>query len=257
MPCWATPKRRWPSNGNGLVTTATVKAPISLAAWAMTGAAPVPVPPPMPAVMNTISHSPRVSLIRPILSWAASRPVSGLAPAPRPLVSFSPSWILYSALECFRACISVFAVMKVTPFMEEVIMLFTALPPPPPTPTTLIKALSSRSSSKKSILPPSSIKGPSKSSYLPISIRTPDTPEPSGNIRKPSFHSGQNPVEDIRIANTYPGLRILPTGPVVQQTDGSGVHGAVDHVPEPPDPFGKCHPRGQVENLFPQILQPF
>ena len=47
--------RRRPSNGNGLVTTATVRMPISLASCATTGAAPVPVPPPMPAVMNTMS----------------------------------------------------------------------------------------------------------------------------------------------------------------------------------------------------------
>ncbi len=42
--------RRTPSNWNGLVTTPTVRMPISRAARAMTGAAPVPVPPPMPAV---------------------------------------------------------------------------------------------------------------------------------------------------------------------------------------------------------------
>ncbi len=43
-----------PSNENGFVTTATVKTSISLQSSAMTGAAPVPVPPPNPAVMNTI-----------------------------------------------------------------------------------------------------------------------------------------------------------------------------------------------------------
>ena len=49
------PRSAWssrlrPSNLNGLVTTATVSAPSSLARLAMTGAAPVPVPPPSPVV---------------------------------------------------------------------------------------------------------------------------------------------------------------------------------------------------------------
>ena len=44
--------RREPSNWKGLVTTPTVRMPISRAALAMIGAAPVPVPPPMPAVMK-------------------------------------------------------------------------------------------------------------------------------------------------------------------------------------------------------------
>ena len=44
-----------PSIAKGLVTTATVRMPSSLATCATTGAAPVPVPPPMPAVMNTMS----------------------------------------------------------------------------------------------------------------------------------------------------------------------------------------------------------
>ena len=43
-----------PSKWKGLVTTPTVRMPCSRAARAMTGAAPVPVPPPMPAVMNTM-----------------------------------------------------------------------------------------------------------------------------------------------------------------------------------------------------------
>jgi len=38
----------------GLVTTPTVRMPSERATSAITGAAPVPVPPPMPAVMNTM-----------------------------------------------------------------------------------------------------------------------------------------------------------------------------------------------------------
>ena len=37
----------------GVVTIAIVKAPTSFAAFAITGAAPVPVPPPKPAEINT------------------------------------------------------------------------------------------------------------------------------------------------------------------------------------------------------------
>ena len=43
-----------PSNGNGFVTIPTVSIPISFAILAITGAAPVPVPPPIPAVTNTM-----------------------------------------------------------------------------------------------------------------------------------------------------------------------------------------------------------
>ena len=46
--------RRLPSNVNGFVTIATVSMPASRAARAITGAAPVPVPPPIPAVTKHI-----------------------------------------------------------------------------------------------------------------------------------------------------------------------------------------------------------
>mmetsp|Transcript_9353 Transcript_9353/g.23905 ORF Transcript_9353/g.23905 Transcript_9353/m.23905 type:complete len:226 (-) Transcript_9353:614-1291(-) len=46
-----------PSKVKGYVTTPTVRAPADLAMPATTGAAPLPVPPPIPAVMNTMSVS--------------------------------------------------------------------------------------------------------------------------------------------------------------------------------------------------------
>ena len=46
------------------------------------GAAPVPVPPPMPAVMNTMSASSRALEICVRFSSADWRPTSGLEPAP-------------------------------------------------------------------------------------------------------------------------------------------------------------------------------
>ena len=62
-PCSACSPRRAPSNENGLVTMPTVSAPTSRAMRATTGAAPVPVPPPEPAAMNTMSEPFRWLLI--------------------------------------------------------------------------------------------------------------------------------------------------------------------------------------------------
>ncbi len=71
--------RRWPSNSNGLVTTPTVSAPISsLAISAITGAEPVPVPPPSPAVTNTMSAPFSASLMSSRDSAAAPRPDFGV-----------------------------------------------------------------------------------------------------------------------------------------------------------------------------------
>ena len=78
------------SKWKGLVTTPTVRAPISLATEPTTGAAPVPVPPPMPAVMNTISEPCSSSNSLSLSSRAAFSPTSGSAPAPSPLVRASP-----------------------------------------------------------------------------------------------------------------------------------------------------------------------
>jgi hypothetical protein len=61
--------------------------PSSREARAMTGAAPVPVPPPMPAVMNTMWQPTRWALMSAMASSAAAAPISGLEPAPRPSVT--------------------------------------------------------------------------------------------------------------------------------------------------------------------------
>ncbi len=93
IPVSACAMRFLPSKAKGLVTTPTVSAPTSRAILEMMGAAPVPVPPPMPAVMNTMSAPSSISRMWSSLSSAALRPVSGLDPAPRPLVSVTPIWI--------------------------------------------------------------------------------------------------------------------------------------------------------------------
>jgi hypothetical protein len=83
MPSSACRCRLRPSKPNGLVTMPTVRAPTSLATSATIGAAPVPVPPPMPAAMNTRSApcSDSCSSLRD--SSAAFWPITGLPPAPR------------------------------------------------------------------------------------------------------------------------------------------------------------------------------
>ncbi len=134
-------QRTRPSKLNGLVTMPTVSAPISSRAISATmGAAPVPVPPPSPAVTNTMSASASASRISARDSSAAWQPTEGSAPAPRPLVSSSPMWIVLSASDIRSAWRSVFTAMNSTPRTPVSTMRLTALVPAPPTPTTLITA---------------------------------------------------------------------------------------------------------------------
>jgi hypothetical protein len=86
--------------------------PISLATRAITGAAPVPVPPPMPAVMNSMCAPSMALRMSSTAASAASRPFSGLLPAPRPL---APSWMVRCAALRASAWASVLAQMNSTP----------------------------------------------------------------------------------------------------------------------------------------------
>ena len=75
------------SNLKGMVTIPTVRIPIFFAISATTGAAPVPVPPPIPAVMNAIFvPSLKRRSISSRLSSAALRATTGSFPAPSPSV---------------------------------------------------------------------------------------------------------------------------------------------------------------------------
>jgi hypothetical protein len=135
-------ERLLPSISNGLVTTATVRMPSSRAICATTGAAPVPVPPPMPAVMNSMSQPSISSMMRSRSSIAAWRPISGSAPAPSPLVMLQPICSEVLIFECLqRLRIGVDADEVHTFDAARCTMCETALPPPPPTPITLITAL--------------------------------------------------------------------------------------------------------------------
>ena len=143
MPASAICMRFCPSKLKGLVTTPTVRMSSSRATRAITGAAPVPVPPPMPAAMNTMCEPSIASEICASASSAAARPTSGRAPAPSPCVTPMPSWIRAPARFCPSACASVLATTNSTPPSSERIMLLTALPPAPPTPITVIRGLRS------------------------------------------------------------------------------------------------------------------
>ena len=127
-----------PSKLKGFVTTPTVNAPCSFAILAIIGAAPVPVPPPIPAVTKTISAPFSTFAIESESSIAACSPTSGFPPAPNPPVNFEPIPIFSFAFESFNACKSVFATIKSTFSSPAEIILFTAFDPPPPTPITLI-----------------------------------------------------------------------------------------------------------------------
>ncbi len=150
----STPSRAWliflkPSKRNGIVTMPTVRIPMSLLTWAITGAAPVPVPPPIPAVMNAILvPSFSMFFILSIVSIAAWRARSGLLPAPSPSV---PSCKCAGTGESLSACASVLQSTKDTSCMPSRYMWFTALPPPPPTPMTLIMLFSLFGSPKSRI----------------------------------------------------------------------------------------------------------
>ena len=63
----------------------------------MTGAAPVPVPPPRPVVTKIMSAPSSAWMILSVSSSAAWRPTFGSAPAPSPLVSLLPIWSLTGA----------------------------------------------------------------------------------------------------------------------------------------------------------------
>jgi hypothetical protein len=106
----------------------------------MTGAAPVPVPPPMPQVTKTMSAPFSTALSSSTDSSPAFLPIPGSPPDPSPLVSLSPMRRRWGALESIRDCASVLIATNSTPWMPRSIMRLTAFEPPPPIPKTLIWA---------------------------------------------------------------------------------------------------------------------
>ena len=125
-----------PSHKKGMVTMPTVSMPISLLTLAMTGAAPVPVHPPIPAVMNVILvPSSSMCLMSSIVSSAISRACLGMLMAQS---SSLRSMMCTGTGEALSDCASVLHSAKLTSCMPSLYMWFTALPPPPPTPMTLM-----------------------------------------------------------------------------------------------------------------------
>ena len=122
--------------------------PISLATPAITGAEPVPVPPPMLAVMNTIFVPSLSSLFISSMFFSASeRPISGTPPAPSP----SPSNIFVGTGDGARDLLSVLHTARLTPEISSLNILRTALQPPPPTPMTFMMLCILSSTVPKSI----------------------------------------------------------------------------------------------------------
>src|ERR1043166_2649214 len=214
MPSSAWRIRFFPSKTNGLVTTPTVSAPTSRAIFAITGAPPVPVPPPMPAVMKIMSAPVRYSRSLASSSIAARRPTSGLAPAPRPLVTCSPNWIFTVARFASIACASVLATMKSTPVSLPAIIVLTALPPPPPMPITLMRAPNCTCSTNSNMTPPSPFsraaplrvrvafgRSPRPTPPMPITLmRAPNcTCSTNSNMTPPSPFSRAAPLR-VRVA---------------------------------------------------------
>mmetsp|Transcript_21763 Transcript_21763/g.62411 ORF Transcript_21763/g.62411 Transcript_21763/m.62411 type:complete len:354 (+) Transcript_21763:686-1747(+) len=159
MPPMACVIRFRPSKAKGLVTMPTVSDPASLATSATTGAAPVPVPPPMPLVTKQRSVPWTMAAISLRDSSAAICPTSGLPPAPRPRVAVEPMLrtLAPRALDRPRAWASVLMAQKSTPPTLVSSIRSTALHPPPPTPMTLMT---------QGLRPPSGMMAPVSSSYM-------------------------------------------------------------------------------------------
>src|SRR5947207_471409 len=270
-PASAWSMRLRPSNVNGLVTTAMVRMPRSRASEATIGAEPVPVPPPSPAVMKTMSPPSSSRVIVSGSSSAALRPTSGLEPAPSPCVSLAPSWTLTGAGELRSACMSVLATMKSTPVNCAAIMRLTALPPPPPRPITLIfaAACGASSSSKSGRRARSrSIRSSSCGRAAARRVRTPpsllvvaksggcspprDRP-PLEDFTEPS-HESPAPAAETRAARVRPrGRRLLPARAVQREPHPGGVRRALHHLREAAE--GKRHApaHGLIEDRFREL----
>src|SRR3972149_5290470 len=261
--------RRRPSNEKGLVTTATVRMPSSFATAATTGAEPVPVPPPRPAVTKTMSAPWRICLICSRSSWAALRPTSGSEPAPSPFVSRAPSWIFVRAGEARSACTSVLAMMNSSPVKRAAIIRFTALEPPPPRPITLILA-PSRSSSSSNIgrRPfPCSIRGllhlgwapglspahPRRTFTLAGSFRWRQSPPPPSCLQEERGEPGAEAIGQRPIAGIQQPSARLPARSVQRKPHRRRIDGAVHHIGEPPHARRQPPAHRQVEHLLRQL----
>ncbi|OPY42809.1 MAG: hypothetical protein A4E42_01524 [Methanoregulaceae archaeon PtaU1.Bin222] len=125
----------------------TTIAPCSLAICATTGAEPVPVPPPIPAVMKQRSAFSRSASSVGLAISAALFPTSGYPPAPRPLVRDLPMRTLLSDWIISRCCLSVLIAMVSAPETPIWCSLLMVLFPAPPQPMITIRGCPMNSSS--------------------------------------------------------------------------------------------------------------
>src|SRR6059036_3816905 len=228
-----------PSNRNGLVQIPMVSAPRSRATCEMIGAAPVPVPPPMPQVTNTRSAPCSACSTSSRFSSIAWRPISGLAPAPSPRVSFLPIWTLTSALLLRSAWASVLTDMNSTPLTCSSIMRFRALPPPPPTPTTFIRAFCDTVSSSSKIMAPSG--------------------DRSEEVLQPPLQRSEPPLDARALDHRAAGNAALRESPrrVQHQTHRDRVARRLHTVDEPRDPLlRRPGPHRHRERLARQLHHP-
>jgi hypothetical protein len=143
MPWSAWFLRTMPSKSKGRVTTPPrgARGSNSRAIWATTGAEPVPVPPPMPAVIKTMSA--------PVMTSNNAVPAffGGLTAQHGVAADAQPFRDAFAQLKPHRRFVpaqglaeSVLAVMNSTWESPASIMRLTALPPAPPSPMILMDA---------------------------------------------------------------------------------------------------------------------
>src|SRR5262245_56393985 len=151
-------------------------------------------------------------------SRAARFPTSGLPPAPRPRVSFSPSWSLTGERLVRSAWASVLAARKSTPGSPAAIMVFTALLPPPPTPITLIRAPSTTSTTSPIAPPPSGVRPRADASH-------------SEELPQPAHHPVPRPLERAEPRPILLRRRAsVPLESVQHEADSCRIHWTRDDV---------------------------
>src|SRR5262249_5077480 len=260
-PASAWSARLRPSNTKGLVTTATVRIPSSLATDATMGAEPVPVPPPSPAVTNTMSAPSSTFWRRSRSSIAAFLPISGSDPAPSPAVRRAPSWSFTAAGEARRACESVLATMNSTPVNSAPIIRLTAFEPPPPRPMTLILATSPGSSrSNTGCRPLCSIGSSFEQSLRDVvgggrpanrTFRSED------QNRSPTQSRTRRPTRcTSEPSATSSGTGVWPRAPESASPTAVAYTGLCPASVRVPSPGGPPAPPGPVEALPPQLRHP-
>src|SRR5512141_1512253 len=233
---------------------ATTSAPASDARRATTGAAPVPVPPPMPAVTKTMSEPATTSAILSASSSAALRPTSGFEPAPMPRDVVIPSWSFVDARFTFRTWRSVFAATNSIPLIPAWIMRLTALPPPPPTPTTLMRA-GGADSSLKVIVRDVRLE-PASSSSKRIIVFPPSISQSGGRGEQVSEGAFELVEESRRGAARAPAGSGRGAPAVEEEARRAGPLGRRHDVRQAAQPARDASPHGDAEHLLGDLEEP-